>query len=188
MRLLSFLVERIAGARPSVDDDGIEVSIEYFDPPAIVAESEQAKELYDQGMMNAEIAEQLRCSRSRLTKVLKFWFESRSLVMPDGRSRRSALQKKHLKPPMYQQIAGDVMVLYKQGMLLGDIAEQLGCDRNTVTSAIRWWHEQRGLSVPDGRTRRKELDVKSSPKTKDASDDADDLQSEEDAESDDADQ
>ena len=133
VRLLSFLVERIAGARPSVDDDGIEVSIEYFDPPPIVAESERAKELYDQGLMNSDIATQMQCSRSRLTKVLKFWFESRSLVMPDGRSRRSALQKKHLKPPMYQQIADDVMVLYNQGMLLGDIAEQLDCDRNTVS-------------------------------------------------------
>ncbi|MCH8047137.1 MAG: recombinase family protein [Planctomycetes bacterium] len=188
VRLLSFLVERITSARPSVNDGGTDFSIDYFDPPPIVAESERAKELYDQGLMNSDIATQMQCSRSRLTKVLKFWFESRSLVMPDGRSRRSALQKKHLKPPMYQQIADDVMVLYNQGMLLGDIAEQLGCDRNTVTSAIRWWHEEQGLPVTDGRTRRKELDVKSSPKIEDASSDTDDPQSEEEEGSDDADQ
>ena len=63
-------------------------------------------------------------------------------------------------------------------LVLGDIAEQLGCDRNTITSAIRWWHEDRVLPVSDGRTRRKELKVKSSPKTKDASSDTDDPQSE----------
>ena len=61
-------------------------------------------------------------------------------------------------------------------MLLGDIAEQLGCDRNTVTSAIRYWHEERELPVPDGRTRRKDLEVKSSSKTKDASLGTDDPQ------------
>ncbi len=145
--------------------DGLteEIVIDFREPASIVAESEQAKALYDQGLMNAEIAKQMGCARSRVTQLLKFWFESRGLEMPDGRSRRSTLKKQHLAPPMYQEIADPVMALYEEGLLLGDIAEQLECDRNTVTSAIRWWHEERGLPVPDGRSRRKELDVKGSP-------------------------
>ena len=49
------------------------------------------------------------------------------------------------------------MTLYGQKMLLQDIADRLKVDRNTITSAIRWWHEERNLPVPDGRARRKEL-------------------------------
>jgi len=188
VRLLSFLVERITGATPSEDDDGVEISIEYRDPPAIIQESERAKELYDEDLMNAEIGVQMGCARSRVTKLLKYWFESRGLEMPDGRSRRSMLKKKHMEPPLYQQIADRVMVFYKQGMLLGDIAKKIGCDHNTITAAVRWWHEQRGLPVPDGRTRRKELDVKSSPKTEDTRPDTDDPQSEDKEDADTADE
>jgi site-specific DNA recombinase len=160
------------------------IVIDFVDPNPLDQKSEEAKLLYDQGVMNAEIAQRLGCSRSQVTKLLKHWFESRGLTMPDGRSRRGTLTKKHLEPPVYQKIADEAMVFYQRGMLLGDIAEQLECDRNTVTSAVRWWHEQRGLPVPDGRTRRKELDVKSSPKTKDASSTTNDLRSEEDEDSD----
>ena len=170
--------------------DGLaeEVVIDFREPQTIVVESEQAKLLYDQGLMNCEIAKQLGCSRSRLTKILKYWFESRGLVMPDGRSRRSSLEKKHLELPYYQQIADEVMLLFEQDMLLGDIAAQLGCDKNTVTSSIRWWHEQRDLPVPDGRTRRKSLEVKSKPKNKETKPGNDDLPSNSEKESDDADE
>ena len=88
-----------------------------------------------------------------MTKLLKYWFESRGeLVMPDGRGRRGMLKQKHMEPPLYQRIADEVMVLYRQEKLLQDIADTLRVDRNTVTAAIRWWHEIRGLPVPDGRT------------------------------------
>jgi hypothetical protein len=58
------------------------------------------------------------------------------------------------------------MEFYRQGMLLQDIADRLQADRNTVTSAVKHWHTVRGLPVPDGRTRRKELEAGSSPKDK----------------------
>jgi len=57
-------------------------------------------------------------------------------------ARRSMLKKTHMEPPLYQQIADRVMVLYKQGMLLGDIAKQIGCDHNTITAAVRWRTER----------------------------------------------
>lgn len=164
VRLLSFLIERVTGVRPLGADDGIEVVIDYREPPALVAQSEKAKALYDTGMMNAMIAKELGCARNYVTKLLTYWFESRGLVMPDGRSRRADLRQKHLEPPLYQQIAKEVMELYRKGKLLQDIADTLHVDRNTVTSAIRWWHEVHGLPIPDGRERRKELDIKTTPK------------------------
>jgi hypothetical protein len=80
-----------------------------------------------------------------------------------GRKRRSTLQKKHLEMPLYQRIADEVVELMSGNLLLEEIAEKLDVDRNTVTSAIRWWHEARGLPVPDGRSRLQNLNRKSVP-------------------------
>jgi site-specific DNA recombinase len=164
VRLLSFCIERLTGIRPSEADDGIEVVIDYKEPAAINAESERAKQLYDEGIMNAEIGIIMKCGRSKVTKLIKHWFESRGLTMPDGRSRRGALEKKHLEAPLYQQIADEVKTLADSGLLLQEIAEQLDLDRNTITSAMRHWYNSRGLTMPDGRTRRKQLTRKVSTK------------------------
>jgi DNA invertase Pin-like site-specific DNA recombinase len=139
-----------------------EIVIDFREPLAIEALSVQAKQLYDEGRMHAQIAEELGCARSRVTAVLRFWFQSRGLTMPDGRSRRGGLQQQHAKPPQYQMIADEVMVLWRQEMLLQEIAERCNVDRNTVTAAVEWWHKTHGLPVPDGRTRRKNLAVKCS--------------------------
>jgi len=72
------------------------------------------------------------------------------------------LERKFAKPPLCQKVADAVIDLCDQGLLLGEIAERLEIDRNTVTAAIRWWHKSRGLPVPDGRTRRKQLAKKTS--------------------------
>jgi len=76
------------------------------------------------------------------------------------------LRRKHLSPPLYQEVADRVMELYDEGLLLGKIADRLKLDRNTVTAAVRWWHESRGLPAPDGRTRRKQLTNKTANKAK----------------------
>ena len=49
-----------------------------------------------------------------------------------------------------------------KGMLLQEIAKALGIDRNVVTWAKNHWYQFRGLTPPDGRTRRKSLDRKCS--------------------------
>ena len=76
---------------------------------------------------------------------------------------------------MYQVISEDVFALLEQGLLIEEIAERQGCDRNTVTSAKKFAYTSRNLPVPDGRTRRKELDRKvSRPRLpRDANQDAD---------------
>jgi hypothetical protein len=151
-----------AGRQPETTHQSEEIVIEFREPPQIESLSERAKQLYDQGMMNARIAKELGCARNYVTRLLKFWFESRGLTMPDGRSRRKTLQEKHLEPPVYRQIAEDVMRQYGEGVLLQDIANAMQVDRNTITAVVRWWHASLGLPVPDGRTRRKSLDVKAS--------------------------
>lgn len=142
------------------DDLSENIVIDFVDPNPLDANSEKAKELYDQELMNAQIAKQLGCSRSQVTKLLKHWFESRGLEMPDGRTRRSELAQQHMEPPLYQKIADDVKRLSDDRLLLQEIAEELNVDRNTVTKAWAYWHESRSLDVPDGRSRRKNLERK----------------------------
>src|SRR5581483_5336440 len=49
---------------------------------------------------------------------------------------------------------GRAKALADRGVLFGAIAAALRLDRNTVTAAWRFWHESRGLPVPDGRATR----------------------------------
>ncbi len=137
------------------------IVIDFVEENPIDGESETAKKLYDEGLLNVEIADRLNCSKSKVTKLMRHWFESRGLPMPDGRSRRSALPRKHQDPPQYQRISEEVKRIADTGLLLEEIAEQLDCDRNTVTSSLRFWYTSRGQIPPDGRTRRKSLNRKS---------------------------
>jgi site-specific DNA recombinase len=166
-RLVAWVVQGKLGVRPTTPDEGVEVVIDFRELPQQVALSEKAKALYDQGVMNAEIARQLGCARSYVTHLLRLWFESRGQTMPDGRSRRATLSKKHLEAPLYQKIADEAKVLADQGLLLQDIAQRLGRDRNTITAALKHWYQSRGLPPMDGRSRRKELEVKASRKSAD---------------------
>lgn len=49
------------------------------------------------------------------------------------------------------------MELVDRKWFLQDVANHLGTDRDTVTLAVRYWHESRGLEVPDGRKRYSDL-------------------------------
>ena len=69
-------------------------------------------------------------------------------------------RSKQLVAPQYQQLADGAKELWDRGLLMAEIAMALDFDRNTVTSAIGYWHASRGLETPDGRSRRKELDRK----------------------------
>ena len=144
-----------------------EIVIDFVDPNPYDDESELAKALYDQKLMNVAISKRLNCSPSKVTKLIRYWFESRGQEMPDGRSRRSQLAFKHQEPPMYQRISDEVKQLYDKKLLIGEIAEKMKCDRNTITEANRFWYESRGLEVVDGRTRRKSLERKVSSKSTD---------------------
>jgi site-specific DNA recombinase len=157
IRLLSYLASRAVGADVSIEDEELEVVIDYRKPTRPEALAEQVKALYDCGLLIKEIAKQLGETRTIVARALEHWHLSRDLPVPDGRSRRASLDRKHLEPPTYQKLAEPAKELYDQGLLNGEVADRLGCDRNTVTKAIAHWFRSRGLAVPDGRTRRPDL-------------------------------
>ncbi|MCA9118230.1 MAG: recombinase family protein, partial [Planctomycetaceae bacterium] len=143
------------------DEPEEQIVIDFVEPDPLAAESDQAKAMYDEGLLSVEIAERMKCSKSKVTKLIKRWFESRGLPVPDGRSRRGTLDRGQRIDPLYQQLADQVKACAEEGLLFAEIAGQLGCDRNTVTSAWVYWHESRSLPIPDGRSRRKNLSRKS---------------------------
>jgi site-specific DNA recombinase len=157
VRLVSVLTEQVTDVPSTEVDEGVEVVIDYKRPDPFEEEAEQAWELYKQDKLNLQIAVELNCSKSKVTRLLKHSAEKHGETLVDGRSRRAKLAQKHMEPPLYQQIVTPVMKRWTDGMLIEEIAEELGVDRNTVTKVVAHWHTSQGQPVPDGRTRRKQL-------------------------------
>ncbi|MCA9055131.1 MAG: recombinase family protein [Planctomycetaceae bacterium] len=157
-------VRSTVGGRLSGDSDAPssdEISLDIREPSNVDHQREEVKRLYDAGLLQAEIADQLGLHRSRVTLLLTEWFDSHGMAMPDGRARRASLDRGQRSPRKSEEVADRVMELHDQGLLLTEIADQVGINRDTVTAAIAHWHRSRGLPVPDGRTRRKSLSRKS---------------------------
>jgi DNA invertase Pin-like site-specific DNA recombinase len=139
---------------------GEEIVIDFREPPPYEVESERAKELYDQGWLMVRIAQEMGKAKSYVRKLIASWFTSRGLPVPDGRGRRSTLEQKHQAPPTFEALADPVAALLGENLLLQEIGQRLGCCSETVTKVMDYLRTVRGLEIPDGRTRRKNLDRK----------------------------
>jgi hypothetical protein len=53
-----------------------------------------------------------------------------------------------------------IMELFHQDLLIGAIADRIGCCLEIVHEAVKKWHVAHDLPVPDGRTRRREIRLK----------------------------
>jgi hypothetical protein len=156
-----------AGGDDDDDDEGAEYHVDIRKQTPAESLADDAKALWDQDLLVKQIAEKLTESRgapigrAMVNKALRHWFESRGLPLQDGRSRRKMLATKSIDPNLPAQIADEVMSLSDHSLLYAEIAERLGVHIATVTAAVRHWHKVRGLPVPDGRSRRKDLTRKS---------------------------
>jgi len=147
-----------------------EIVVEIREPTVAERQINEVKELYDQGMLVTAIGEKLGIDRHQVTAGLRIWHERHGGTPPeDGRVRRAKVSDKLLKPPVFQQIADECKRLLDEGLLIEEIATRVGRIGDTVRSALRYWHEQRGLIMPDMRNRRKTLGIKNRPKEDDPS-------------------
>jgi site-specific DNA recombinase len=154
---VEILVGSPSGTPKDGADAGEEIVIDFREAPQYEAESERAKELFDKGWLMIRIAKEMGKKKSYVRKLVVYWFDSRGLPVPDGRSRRSTLGQKHQLPPMFEALADPVQAFLQEGLLIGEIAERLGCCHETITKVIDYLRTTGGLSIPDGRTRRKGL-------------------------------
>jgi site-specific DNA recombinase len=118
--------------------------------------ADEVKRLWDDGMIDMEITKLFGCSRTLISSALDHWYEKRGLTRPDGRSckKRPAGNRKADK------LQSQIMELWHQDLSVSAISEQLGCGLEIVREAVTKWHVERGLPVPDGRARRREIRLK----------------------------
>jgi len=95
-----------------------EITIDFREVTAAEELADEAKALWDQKepeLLVKQIAIELtarhgtRINRNLVAKALNHWFESRGQTVPDGRIRRSTLEKKSMEPFIYEQIADRAM-------------------------------------------------------------------------------
>jgi DNA invertase Pin-like site-specific DNA recombinase len=158
LNVISVAIAKLTGVRLASDDENsLEVVIDYYTPKLIDEQAEQAKRLWDQGLLNKQIAEQMGCLPSYVTKLIYHWFDSRGLSRPDGRRRRAQLVNKQEATPVYRQLADQVVQFVETGLSNLAIARQLKTSDMTVAKAIAWWFTSRGLPTPTSAERRRKM-------------------------------
>jgi len=70
----------------------------HMEPPLFERICEEVKGLCDEGLLLQKIADRMNCDRNTITKAFRYWYESRGLEVPDGRTRRKILNRKVSKP------------------------------------------------------------------------------------------
>lgn len=71
----------------------------HLEPPLFERLADEARRLAEEGLLYDQIAARLGCDRNTVTRALAFWSTSRSLPVPDGRSRRKTLPRETSRPP-----------------------------------------------------------------------------------------
>ena len=140
-----------------------EMMLDFIDKPEWFAFKDRILELHAKKMKHRDIAKALGCPRGWVTLALKHHAEESGTPYVDGRK----LKKRLGKLTVAMKIADQAKALMDKGWLLQEIAKELGCCKDTITAAVKHWHTSRELPVPDGRTRRKSLERKSSKRGND---------------------
>ena len=159
-RLLSLVTD---GTEILSDGCDEEVLLDFIGDPDWFKFKDQILELHSKKMKFREIGKALGCPRNWVTLALKAHAEESGIPYVDGRKLKKRLEK----VTAAMKIADQAKALMDKGLLLQEIAKKLECGRDAITAAIKHWYSSRGLPVPDGRTRRKSLERKSSKKRSD---------------------
>lgn len=153
--VVSVVSSQLTGMAPSTSQrQGKEVIIDYRAERLIDKQAEEAKALYDEGLLCKQIAKEMGKSRGYITVLIKHWFRSRGLPAPDGRQRRETLPTKQESLPLYRQLADEAVQLADQGLPYLVIARKLKTNDTIIGKAISWWHRSRNLPVPTAADRR----------------------------------
>ncbi|HUG70808.1 MAG TPA: hypothetical protein VMM76_23870 [Pirellulaceae bacterium] len=153
VNLLRLVLDRCTGQHPTHEDEVIEITVDYRQPVSFAAEADKVWALYNQEKRQCDIAKQLGCSRSQVTKLLKYAAEQRGEVLEDGRKRRHRLPADPNAKPLYQRIAGEAKRLLDEQLLMYEIATRLQCDIKMCQTDSRYAPPGRGQTSTDLRFR-----------------------------------
>jgi hypothetical protein len=150
---LSGMTDEQSGEQSGQTERQSEVVVELREPDVVEQIAVEVKELWETGLTIKEIARRVGRNRNLVKDALFLAHDRCGLPRPDTQDRKRTLRK----PLLAETLMERIMELWHQGMPHGKIAAECNCDNSIVTSAVKRWHEQRSLPVPDGRTRRKLL-------------------------------
>lgn len=139
------------------ESNSLEVIIDYRPKRLIDEQMQEAKQLWDQKLLNKVIASRMKCSPAYITMLIQRWFESQGLPCPDGRKRRKEVTNKQVEEPVYKQLADGVVEVMEQGWSNLAISRKFKTSDATVAKAISWWFGSRGMAVPNGKDRRDKM-------------------------------
>lgn len=144
---------QLAADQLPVECGAREVEIDVRELPQYETLAEDIKADFDAGMSIGEIETKYGCSYTVVDRAMKHWHEVHGVSRPDGRSLRGRLPKKRA----CDRLLDEIMELWQQDLPVKEIAKRLDCGLETVRAAVVTWYESRGLPVPDGRERRKQI-------------------------------
>jgi hypothetical protein len=116
-----------------------------LDAPMYEQLAEPAKGLWDEGMADLQIAEQLGCSPPTAVAAIDYWHTARGLTAPSHAERRAALIDR-------------MLVLYDAQRYIRDVAREVGMCTRSVTLLLRERLKSLGRPMVDGRKRRAMLE------------------------------
>ncbi len=156
--LVNVAFGRLTGVRVPVDNPtSLQITIDYRRPLLIDDHMQEAKRLWDLGLLHTTIARKMGRTEAYITKLIQRWFTEQGLPCPDGRKRRAAIPNKQDTPPAYKELADNVAALVDQGWSNLAIARELRTSDVTVGKAIAWWFSSRGLPAPTADERRRKV-------------------------------
>ncbi|MDZ4685558.1 MAG: recombinase family protein [Planctomycetaceae bacterium] len=148
---------------PAADSDSPQlqesITLDFVRPLAIDRQVVRAWELLQAHQPLKEIARQLGVRDARMTVIMKVVAERYGNGL-SAKALREQYRPVNPRPKAVEAYIERAMQLVAEGKLLGEIADELGTHRNMITKAVRSGYAARGLTPPDGRTRRKSLDFK----------------------------
>jgi hypothetical protein len=135
-----------------------EIVLDFLPLRRLDQEAEEAKRLFDSGMVRTDIARRLGCCRAKVTKLMKVWATNHGEGYEDGRRQRWSEARRSAKPRRHKEIAEAVLMRLKKKISQLEIAKELQCSPREVRSAIKWWLQSHGCEMPKGKWRRGLLD------------------------------
>ncbi len=159
--IIDFVAEKLTGVDFSAGGE-CEVVIDLIRPEVIKfdEDAERAFARYEQKWLDVQIAKEFGCHRNKVAKLLKHAAQKRGVPLMDGRTRRKQLETKQHKPRKHELIADPVEAGLRAGLLLSEIAQQNGCDRDLVRRTAKYLNDIGRIEYKDGRSRRATLSKK----------------------------
>lgn len=149
---MTILGANVDGARQTFGEKVI--TLDFWEPVPFEKLADAVKDDFDANLTFKEIGAKHGCSKQLASRAFAHWHHARNLPVPDARGQRSRLRQPRQVDDVLQAQA---MELWRQDLLLKEIAETLGRRRDVIQAVVAAWHQERGLRLPDGRARRREI-------------------------------